>query len=108
MQDKKADLVISTYVDAVLEKVCKNLGVEILEYLADEDPTKQSDPPEWTIQPDWIKDVEKRYTAKLKSYRDSTSRKRKSESNQVDKQESLVVPDKKKQQQGKEEIRPTD
>lgn len=75
--------------DTVLEKVCKNLGVEIAEYSVDEDPTKQGFVGrEWTIQPDWIKDVEKRQTDKLKAYRES-SRKRKSGggSSSVDKKE---------------------
>lgn len=78
-QDKKADLIVSTYVDTVLEKVCKNLGVEIMDYSTDDDPTKgdNGDPQEWTIQPEWVKEVEKRHTDKLKAYRE-LARKRKS------------------------------
>lgn len=85
--------------DTVLEKVCKNLGVEIAEYSVDDDPTKQAFiGREWTIQMDWVKDVEKRQTEKLKEYREST-RKRKSGggSSCVDKkeEEEVVVDDKK-------------
>lgn len=38
-QDKKADLIINTYVDDVLEKVLKKLGVEIANYDEKMDPT---------------------------------------------------------------------
>jgi len=47
--DKKANLIISSYVDVVLSKVCKLLGVEIPEYSESSDPTKQSETIEWTI-----------------------------------------------------------
>ncbi|EDV49646.1 uncharacterized protein Dere_GG17292 [Drosophila erecta] len=47
--DKKANLIVSSYVDVVLSKVCKLLGVEIPEYSEASDPTKQSEPVEWTI-----------------------------------------------------------
>lgn len=78
LQDKKADLVISTYVDTILERVCEHLGVEIADYSPEKDPTKQdSYALEWTIPSELVKDVEKRYTAKLKLFREST-RKRKS------------------------------
>lgn len=88
-QDKKAELIVSTYVDAVLEKVCKNLGVEIDEYSPDQDPTKQGiSGQEWTIQTVWIKDTEKLYTAKLKAYRESM-KKRKSEGAVADKDDGV-------------------
>lgn len=94
-QDKKADLVVSTYVDTVLEKVCKSLGVEILEYTEEDDPTKQGlFDQEWTIQTEWVKDVEKQYTAKLKAYRELT-RKRKSGADKNEDEEEEVVEDKK-------------
>lgn len=69
-KDKKADLVISTYVDDILEKVLKRLGVELPEYTTDQDPTKQKFCElEWTISKDSIKHVEKLYDEKLKSTR---------------------------------------
>lgn len=74
---------MSTYVDTVLEKVCKNLGVEIMEYSKQDDPTKQGIPgQEWTIQPEWVKEIDKKHTAKLKAYREGT-KKRKSEGGAV-------------------------
>lgn len=54
------------------------MGVEIADYSPEKDPTKQdSYALEWTIPSELVKDVEKRYTAKLKLFREST-RKRKS------------------------------
>uniref|UniRef100_A0A336K0Y7 protein acetyllysine N-acetyltransferase n=1 Tax=Culicoides sonorensis TaxID=179676 RepID=A0A336K0Y7_CULSO len=65
--DKKADLIISTYVDAILEKVCKFLGVEIEEYSIKDDPTKQIPcDMEWTIPYQSVKDMEKEYDSKIK------------------------------------------
>lgn len=59
--------------DAVLEKVCKHLGVEIPHYETRDDPTKRTGyDQEWTIPADLTKNVEKRYTAKLKAHREST------------------------------------
>ncbi|XP_054727226.1 NAD-dependent protein deacetylase Sirt6 [Anastrepha obliqua] len=67
--DKKADLIISTYVDDVLEKVCKRLGIEIPVYDATEDPTKVStaENSDWTIPAAAIKKLEKEYSDKLKN-----------------------------------------
>lgn len=66
-KDKKADLVISTYVDVILEKVLKRLGVELPAYDTEQDPTKQKFCElEWTISKDSIKDLEKLYNEKLK------------------------------------------
>lgn len=51
-QDKKADLIIQTYVDDVMEGVCKHLGISIPDYSPNIDPTKQTGPPKpWTILP---------------------------------------------------------
>lgn len=73
--DKKADLVISTYVDHIMEKVCKRLGVELPEYAADRDPTKQiGGDTDWIIQPNLIKKLNDQYKEKLK-----TAKKRKSD-----------------------------
>lgn len=76
LQDKKADLIISTYVDSVLEQLCENLGVELLEYSEADDPTKWAEGEEWTIQPEWVKEIDGLFTAKVKNHRELT-RKRK-------------------------------
>lgn len=69
MQDKKADLIIHTYVDDILTKVCKRLGIEVTPYDETEDPTKTPNDhnQEWTIQPQDVKEVEKQYNAKQKA-----------------------------------------
>lgn len=69
--DKMADLIISTYVDDVLEKICKRLGIEIPSYNASEDPTKAqtSQHSEWTIPVFTVKELEKEYNDKLKTYK---------------------------------------
>lgn len=68
-QDKKADFVIHTYVDDILSKVCKRLGLEIPSYNNDEDPTKTpiEHNQEWTIQSQDVKELEKLYNAKQKA-----------------------------------------
>lgn len=70
--EKKADLVIHSYVDDVIEKVLKRLGIEeIPEYNEGEDPTKNcKDGDRWNIDASAIKAVEK-------LYRERTSRKTK-------------------------------
>lgn len=69
-QDKKADLVISTYVDDVLEKVLKRMGIELPEYNVENDPTKQKFCElEWTIPSEMIKAMEKVYNDKVKAAR---------------------------------------
>lgn len=73
--DKKADLVISTYVDAVMEKVAKRLGVEIPEYSKEIDPTKVPVcEMEWTVPNEWIKEISATLSEKTKE-----AKKRKSE-----------------------------
>lgn len=65
--DKKADIIIAAYVDQILEKVCKFLGVEISEYSPEQDPTKQKFcEMEWTIPVDQVKALEKEYNVKVK------------------------------------------
>jgi len=59
--DKKANLIISSYVDVVLSKVCKLLGVEIPEYSESSDPTKQSETIEWTIPANNVNTLNKQY-----------------------------------------------
>lgn len=74
-QNKKADLLISTYVDKIMTKVMKKLGIEIPDYNREEDPTKDTaSESEWTIQSENIKEIEKIYNAKTKDF----SKKRKS------------------------------
>lgn len=67
MQDKRADLIINSYVDIVIAKLMKRLAIEVPEYTSDNDPTKVS-PVElqWTIPSDQVKDLEKVYNAKVK------------------------------------------
>uniref|UniRef100_A0A240PPS8 protein acetyllysine N-acetyltransferase n=1 Tax=Anopheles epiroticus TaxID=199890 RepID=A0A240PPS8_9DIPT len=65
--DKKADLKISTFVDTVLEKVTKRLGVEIAEYSTAEDPTKRNSYiVQWNIDGMTVKTLEKRYDKTMK------------------------------------------
>lgn len=65
--DKKADLVISSYVDVIMENVMKKLGLEIPSYSVDDDPTKKKDVDlDWTIQQERVKELEKVYNAKVK------------------------------------------
>ncbi|XP_016951361.1 NAD-dependent protein deacetylase Sirt6 [Drosophila biarmipes] len=64
--DKKANLIISTYVDVVLSKVCKLLGVEIPEYTDSSDPTKQSKTTEWTIPTNNVNTFHKQYRKHVK------------------------------------------
>lgn len=66
--EKQADLVIHTYVDDVLQKVLKRLGIEdIPEFNIDDDPTKKTSVQTWNIPKDIMKDVEQSY--KLKTSR---------------------------------------
>ena len=71
--EKKADLVIHSYVDEVLEKVLKRLGIEeIPECDASEDPTRSPELGSWNIDTGIIKEVEK-------VYKEKTSLKKKSD-----------------------------
>ncbi|XP_037939826.1 NAD-dependent protein deacetylase Sirt6 [Teleopsis dalmanni] len=67
--DKKADFTVSAYVDKILSKVCKRLGIEIPDYNPTEDPTKtaNSPPMDWTVPIQSVKDLEKSYNAKVKA-----------------------------------------
>lgn len=62
-------MVINAYVDDILTKVCKRLGIEIQSYEPLEDPTKtpNNHNQEWTIQAEHVKEVEKQYNAKVKA-----------------------------------------
>ncbi|KAJ8941146.1 hypothetical protein NQ318_004266 [Aromia moschata] len=62
--DKKADLIINSYVDDVISNVMKKLDLEIPEYSPHIDPTKNQLPDfgvEWNISKNDIKEVKKRY-----------------------------------------------
>lgn len=66
--DKKVDLVISTYVDTIMEKVLKRLGVELPAYTPEDDPTKAIFCElEWTISVELLKDIDKQYTEFMKA-----------------------------------------
>ncbi|XP_025833249.1 NAD-dependent protein deacetylase Sirt6 [Agrilus planipennis] len=61
-QDKKADLLINSFVDDVFVQVMKHLQLEIPEYSYENDPTKKiNDVIEWTIHPVYVKDAKKLY-----------------------------------------------
>lgn len=66
--DKKADLIISTYVDTIIQKVAKKLGVEIPTYAPEVDPTKEKPccTMEWTIPVDEVKALDKVYAKTVK------------------------------------------
>ncbi|XP_056648325.1 NAD-dependent protein deacetylase Sirt6 [Diorhabda sublineata] len=75
--DKKADLIINTYVDDVLTKVMKKLNLEIPDYSFDIDPTKNQLPNsviEWNISKPDINTIKLEYDKLVKYYK-----KRKSE-----------------------------
>jgi mono-ADP-ribosyltransferase sirtuin 6 len=66
--DKKADLIIHTYVDDVFEKLLKRLGIEdIPEYNASKDPTKNNVLEEWTISSQEIKRVESLHKERIRA-----------------------------------------
>lgn len=65
--DKKADLVISTYVDTIMEKVLKRLGVELPAYSEADDPTKQPICDlEWSIPIKLVKEIDDKHKQMLK------------------------------------------
>ncbi|KAG5879735.1 hypothetical protein JTB14_033337 [Gonioctena quinquepunctata] len=77
--DKKADLIINTFVDDVIVKVMKKLGLEIPEYSLEIDPTKNHQPDtvlEWNITKQDIDSIKTKYDKLVKDYK-----KRKSEEN---------------------------
>lgn len=68
IQDEKSDLKISTYVDDVLVRVAKRLGIEIPDYSPETDPTKLVlCEEEWTLSATAIKDIEAKYNERVKS-----------------------------------------
>lgn len=92
---------ISTYVDVILEKVLKHLGVELPEYTIEQDPTKEKFCElEWTISADNIKYLEKLYNEKLKSTR---KRKLENSAKPVNKENSDDSKERKKVKEEEEE-----
>ncbi|XP_030561505.1 NAD-dependent protein deacetylase Sirt6 [Drosophila novamexicana] len=65
--DKKAHLSISSYIDDILTKVCKRLGIEIPEYTEEYDPTKHSNVSEWTLPQEYVKEMDKQFKEHQKS-----------------------------------------
>ncbi|XP_062534574.1 NAD-dependent protein deacetylase Sirt6-like isoform X2 [Armigeres subalbatus] len=65
--DKRADLKISTYVDTIIEKIAKRLGVEIPNYTKELDPTKAEPCSlEWTISTEDVKHLDKHYSKTIR------------------------------------------
>nr|CAD7572123.1 unnamed protein product [Timema californicum] len=64
--DRKADLVIHTYVDEMMTELMQLLDLSLPEYDADKDPTKQKHDPviEWTIDQKQVSTMRKLYEAK--------------------------------------------
>lgn len=69
-QDKKAELVINYYVDEVLERVMKLLGIEIPAYSENDNPTKiTSAVVDWTVNRDDLKALEKVFQSTCKGFK---------------------------------------
>lgn len=64
-------MLINTYVDDVLTKVMKKLGLEIPEYSFDIDPTKRAEDSvlDWTIRKEDINEVKQLYNIYCKKHR---------------------------------------
>nr|XP_023021026.1 NAD-dependent protein deacetylase Sirt6 [Leptinotarsa decemlineata] len=70
--DKKADLIINTYVDDVIVKIMKRLGLEIPEYSSEIDPTKYRDSDsvvEWNILKQDVEKIKLQYDKLIKDYK---------------------------------------
>lgn len=64
--ENKADLVIHSYVDEVMEKVLKRLGIEkIPDYNEIDDPTKNKEGCAWNISSGMFEEVKKIYKKKI-------------------------------------------
>ncbi|KAH8267302.1 hypothetical protein KR018_005195 [Drosophila ironensis] len=68
--NKKATLIVCGYVDEVLAKICKLLGVEIPDYSEANDPTKQPHPAEWTIGMESVNSFHREYKKRVKESKD--------------------------------------
>ncbi|KAF5279521.1 hypothetical protein FQR65_LT03343 [Abscondita terminalis] len=71
LQDKKADLTINSYVDEMMVKLMKCLGLEIPEYSAELDPTKRNndDIVEWDFSRGNIKEMKNMYNNHIKKFK---------------------------------------
>lgn len=73
--DKKADLIINTYVDVVIEKVMKRLGLEIPEYSTETDFSRDEDlindkkVIDWTTVTTNMAELQKKYDQQWSSYK---------------------------------------
>ncbi|KAF2901374.1 hypothetical protein ILUMI_04813 [Ignelater luminosus] len=69
--DKKANLIINAYVDMVIEKVMKSLGLEIPNYVEENDPTKSQNnvPLEWSFLKIQVNEMKTLYTVHTKKFK---------------------------------------
>lgn len=80
LQDKKADLIINTYVDDVLELLMANLNLQIPDYSLEEDPTKNQKPLDiinWDILKIDIQQFKKRYDEIHKDFKEKKAAQKK-------------------------------
>lgn len=69
-QDKKADMIINTYVDDVLVRVMKRLSLEIPDYEKENDPTKNCTLCiDWTINKAYVQEIKCLYSLYRKQLR---------------------------------------
>uniref|UniRef100_A0A224XN22 protein acetyllysine N-acetyltransferase n=1 Tax=Panstrongylus lignarius TaxID=156445 RepID=A0A224XN22_9HEMI len=61
--DRKADLILNTYVDDVMSKLLEHLHLKLPAYNVDNDPTKNADLLSWTISDSNVKQMQKIYQA---------------------------------------------
>lgn len=80
--DKKCDLKISYYVDVVMEKVFKNLGLNIPKYQSELDPTKKD-------TGEWVEKLPKLLVPKKK--RDEAQEKVRVKKPKIEKEENVEV-----------------
>lgn len=91
--NKKADLIISTYVDDVLTIVLKQMNIKPPDYQECFDPTKKlntGEVIEWTMQSEYMKIIERAYNAKIKEETKTKMLKRK-QNNDVDKVKNTKI-----------------
>ncbi|KAF5299283.1 hypothetical protein FQA39_LY02456 [Lamprigera yunnana] len=69
--DKKADLMINGYVDDVISKIMKHLGLEIPEYVLHLDPTKVESPDilQWSFSRSDINEMKDMYKAHMEIFK---------------------------------------
>lgn len=71
LQDKKADLLLNTYVDDVMVRVMKKLNLEIPEHSSDTDPTKSrgNSNIDWSVKKSDVAEVKQLYNIYCKNYK---------------------------------------